>query len=134
MDRYEALMILASRPVPSFGAAYKAAAALISLTALIANAPERTGLYRDICRIISDVYMHRPAGETVIDGERTTYGYVQEIYTLLDDTHVQDVADALERYPREIRFKKAFIRTALYNRIFEQEADATNEYAVTHGA
>lgn len=132
MDRDDAIVILKSRPVASFGAAQRAAAKLISLDALIAGDAGNERLYGEICRIIADVYMHNPDRETVIDGEVTTYGYVQEIFCLLEAENVVAVVQALERYPREIRYKKAFVRTALYNTIFELETGAENEYAQDH--
>ena len=74
-------------------------------------------------------------GEVLIDGapvdrEKIRFGYLQEIYRELEPENISDVADALERYPREIRYKKAFLRTALFNARLEAETGVTNLFSV----
>ena len=119
----------ASRPVLSFGAAEKRIAEQIELTWLISNRPERSEVYRELTRIIADVYCHGWSRPVVVDGEEVTFGYLQELYKHLTAEHVDYVLDRLERYPREINHKKAFIRTALVNSIVEMQTETENLYA-----
>jgi len=120
------------RPVSSFVTAVKAVYEIIDMEWLMEAHPESGGLWTELGRIIADVYMHSPNSQIVIDGEVTSFSYVQELFLHLTSDNLVDVRDRLERYPREIRFKKAFIRTALYNTLFETEIEAENLYAVAH--
>jgi hypothetical protein len=99
------------------------------LTALIAQNPGRCGLYRELCRIAADVYTRDGERPVVVDGETATFGYLQEIFGLITAENMEDVADRLAAYPREIRHKKAFMRTMLYNSVFELETATENRYA-----
>lgn len=134
MEREDAIEMLRVRPVPSFGTAMQAAETILELDWLIGAYPESTELWRELARIVADVYMHNPARNLVIDGEVTSFGYVQEIFLLLTAENLIDVRHRLQRYQREIKHKKAFVRTALYNTIFESETEIENIFAVTHGA
>ena len=118
------------RPVLSFGAALEMIGGQVELDGLIAEAEDLStvGLYREIARIAADVYTRRWDGPGVVDGEEVTYGYLQEIYKLLDCRHVEYVLERLREYPREIRNKKAFIRTMLVNSVFEMETAFENEF------
>ena len=130
MDRETAMLILKVAPVASFEAAIMAAGTLVDLDLLIEQTPEQESLYRELVRVIADTYMHGPDRPVIVDGEDVTFGYVQQVFLMLEAQHVDDVAYALHRYPREIRCKRAFVRTALYNRIFEQETEVENTMAV----
>lgn len=125
-------MVLRSCPVSSFGLAEAAFREQVSFRELIVNEPERTGIYRDVCRIAADAFCRAPGRPVIVDGEETTFGYLQEIFRQLETEHVQGAVDALERYRDEIRHKKAFIRTVLYNRFFEDEVEAVNRYEIRY--
>ena len=132
MTQYESMYYLSSCPVSSFEKAQAAVEELIGLDILIEAAPERERLYREIVRIIADAFMRSPERPVIIDGEEIRFGYLQEIYRELEPENISDVADALERYPREIRYKKAFLRTALFNARLEAETGVTNLFAVNN--
>ncbi len=121
-----------SRRVLSFGGAYKLMAEQVELAWLVEARPGRRDLYIEIVRIAADVYCRRWDGPVVVDGEQVTYGYLQSIYKNLTADHIDFVIDKLDNYRREIRYKKAFIRTALVNSVFEMQVEASNQYAVDH--
>lgn len=116
-----------SRPVLSFATAYRAMAEQIDLVGLIASKPERYEEFRELVRIAADVYTRRYDGPVVVDGEAVTYGYLQEIFKHLTDEHIQYVLDKLDGYVQEIRYKKAFLRTALCNSVFELHLGIDNQ-------
>ena len=119
-----------SRPVLSFGAAVAGMEEQTELACLIAAEPERAEIYREVVRIAADVYCRGAERPVVIDGEDVTFGYLQELYGMLTSEHVRYVVDNLERYPAEIKYKKAFLRTALANAVLEMHTAAQNEYTV----
>jgi len=121
----------ASGSVLSFGWALQLMEAQLGLDAMIEGEPEREGIYREAVRIAADAYCHAAERPVVVDGEEVTFGYVQAIFRHLTSEHVTYVVDRLDRYPRAIRYKKAFLRTALVNAVFEMETEAANAYAVS---
>lgn len=117
--------------VLSFEAAMEWVEMQISLAELLEE--DDNTLYDDIAHIIADVYVRNPKYEVKVDGEWVTYGYLQEVFSELTSEHVQAVAAKFENYTQEIRFKRAFLRTALFNICFEINADVTNAVSVRYG-
>ena len=117
----------ASRPVLSFETAYALMAKQVTLAELVAADPDRYGSYRELVRIAADVYTHRPEAPIAVGGEMVTYKYLQEIFRSLTGEHIEYVLDKLEEYEQEIRYKKAFLRTALANAVFEMNVGLTNK-------
>ncbi len=79
-------------------------------------------MYQEICKI----KMLNPAGEMKIDGEMKPVALVQEIFAQLTFDHVEMVAENFGRVRGRIMSTKAYMRTALYNSMFELEAHYTN--------
>ena len=81
-----------------------------------------TPLYRELILIISEVYALDPHDKVRIAGETLPVTLVQEVYRELTKEHVELVADNFDTLTREIKFKKSYLRTALYNSVFELES------------
>ncbi|MCH5199007.1 MAG: hypothetical protein J1E34_08890 [Oscillospiraceae bacterium] len=114
-----------SRPVSSFEAALGLIEEQISLAELMQDV-YNADIYDEIARIIADVYVRNPNNETRIDGEWVTYGYVKEVYSRLTYDHVREVVDNFNNCREYIKFKKAYLRTALFNICFEFHSGITN--------
>lgn len=83
-------------------------------------------LYEEICLIIAEVFT-RPSGRVMrIQGQEIKAGIVQEVYSRLDHERVELVADNFRKQTHPIRYKSAYLQTALYNCVFEFEAHNTN--------
>lgn len=83
-------------------------------------------LYPEICRIITEVLMMDPGHEIKISGELFFTGMVQDIFKSLTAEHLQLVKDNFDKVTKEIKAKKSYLRTALYNSAFELEAHYAN--------
>ena len=83
-------------------------------------------LLREICMIMAEVYMMDPDKPIRISGEWLDGHVVQQVFCELQREHVQMVAGEFCRLTNDIRNKKAYLRTALYNSVFSIEAHYTN--------
>lgn len=82
---------------------------------------------REICLIIAEVFMLPPDAEIQIAGQKMSAALVCGVYNMLRHEDIVAVMDNFEKATYEIRHKKTYIRTALYNSVFEREARAINE-------
>lgn len=85
------------------------------------------GRIEEICKIIAEVQMLNPEGETEIAGEHLPVYMVQEVFRGLRFEHVELVSANYARITSLVHRKKAYIRTALYNSFFELGAHYTNQ-------
>lgn len=85
----------------------------------------------ELCAIIAEVNIMRPGFSVKIGGEVLEAGLVQEVFSCLTHDHLESVIDAFDSCKYEIRNKKAYLRTALYNSVFELEAGNRNLFNYT---
>lgn len=71
--------------------------------------------------------------EIQIAGQKMPVLLVLSIYDMLEHEDVLAVMDSLEKATYEIKHKKTYIRTALYNSVFERETRSLNELRVLDG-
>ena len=83
-------------------------------------------LVHEICAIIAEVYMMKPDNPIRISGEWLDGYLVKEVFGELTDMHVRMVIEEFERLTTDIRNKKAYLRTSLYNSVFSLSANYTN--------
>ncbi len=81
----------------------------------------------DICMIIAEVMFFPSSFKVRIDGQSLLAGTVAEVYKLLTHEHIALVIENFEKIAYRIKYKKTYLRTALYNSLFEYEAHYTNE-------
>ncbi len=81
-----------------------------------------------ICLIIAEILKLPPASMVRIGGNNLPAEMVQAIYYHLTHEHIELVLQNYGRAVYEIKFKKTYLRTALYNAVFEYEAHYTNAY------
>ena len=95
--------------------------------------PEYLRQAREFALIISEVYMLPETAEIQIAGQKMPVLLVLSIYDMLEHEDVLAVMDSLEKATYEIKHKKTYIRTALYNSVFERETRSLNELRVLDG-
>lgn len=81
----------------------------------------------ELCAIIAEVNLMRPEFRVKIGGEVLEAGLVKEVFACLTHDHLERVMDSFNTCVSEIRNKKAYLRTALYNSVFELEAGTIND-------
>lgn len=97
-------------------------------------APEQQGFAEEICFIITEINKLDPCAKVKIGGENYSADMVQAVYHRLTHEHIQLVMDNFSRIRYEIKHKKTYLRTALYNSVFELNAHWENQYNLTQGS
>lgn len=82
----------------------------------------------EIFLIIAEMYKLPPQAEVQINGQKLPASLVQEVYLLLKEEHISRVMQNYEEATYPIKFKKTYLRTALYNVVFEYESGDVNGF------
>ncbi|MBQ4065977.1 MAG: hypothetical protein IJD10_07740 [Clostridia bacterium] len=80
----------------------------------------------ELCAIIAEVRIMRPLFMVKVGGEALEVGLVKEIFDELTHEHLAMVIENFKACDYPIRNKKAYLRTALYNAVFELDAEVWN--------
>lgn len=80
----------------------------------------------DICLIVTEVLKLPPDALVRIAGNNLPAEMVQAIYHRLAHEHIELVMENFGRATYEIKHKKTYLRTALYNSVFEINAHYEN--------
>ena len=93
---------------------------------------------KEICLIIAEVFILPPMTEIQINGNKLTAESVQVVFDMLTHEDIISVMDNFEAASYKIRHKKTYLRTALYNEVFERSSRTINgirtdipEYSIT---
>lgn len=108
---------------PSFREAFRRAAEQVELHCC---EPIETEPFRELCYIIAEVYMLDPYSRIRIADETFDAYLVQDIFGELELDHLRLVWNNFRSQTGIIKNKRAYLRTALYNSVFEFEAHHTN--------
>lgn len=111
---------------PSFREAISRAERQVDYVTLVQRYPSDAEILHELCAIMAEVYMMNPEGNIRISGEWMDGHMVQEVFRELTDEHLVIVMAEFERLNVEIRNKKAYLRTSLYNSVFTFSAHITN--------
>ena len=84
-------------------------------------------LAAECCLIITEVLRNIPDGVITVDGEERAADMVQEVFTMLTHEHIEQVIETFKRLSFPVRLRKAYLRTMLYNSVFELEAALIND-------
>ncbi len=80
----------------------------------------------EIAMIIAEIFKLPSNAEIQISGNKLSVAMVREIYSLLQNEHVAQVIDNYKKLDYIVNYKKTYIRTALYNEVFEHESRFIN--------
>lgn len=87
----------------------------------------------ELAAIITEVLRLRPEDKLRVDGVLHTAADVQAVYAKLENEHVLHVIETYNEIPYPIKSPKMYLRTALYNAVFELNNAGANLYAATGG-
>lgn len=83
---------------------------------------------KEACLIIAEVMMLNPNNEMRINGVLLSVRMVQEVYSKITHEHIKYVLESISKCRYEIKNQKMYLRTALYNSVFQLENHLENEY------
>lgn len=83
--------------------------------------------YRELAKIVAEVYMLSGSLEINIDGRELSCSAVKDIYRNLTADHIRYVVEKFNSLEYEVRNIKSFLRTMLYNSVFELESSISKE-------
>lgn len=83
--------------------------------------------YKELCFIIADVLVLDPVNVIPINGTKMPASLVQEVYGQLNRDHLNLVYENFRNTTHHVYNKKAYLRTALYNVVFELHAHIAND-------
>jgi len=83
--------------------------------------------YKELCLVIADVLLLNPDTVIAINGSKMRAFLIQEVFGLLRNEHLCLVYDNFQNVSHRIHNKKAYLRTALYNVVFEIESHYRND-------
>lgn len=81
----------------------------------------------EIILIIAEMAILPPSAVVQIGGNKLTAQAVSEIYSMLTHEDIITVMDNFEEAAYKIKFKKTYLRTALYNEVFERSSRVIND-------
>lgn len=88
----------------------------------------------EIALIVAEIFCLQESAAVRIGGEHLPVRAVQDAFSRLTNEHVQAVICRFEAIPYEVKHVKTYLRTALYNSVFELSARAANAYAKDRNA
>ena len=90
-------------------------------------------IYREMCRIIADIYTIHPDCVMRIASAARSVRNVQEMYSMLTGAHLEMVAEKFTSCGYEIKNRVAWMRTALYNAPMECDMYYANQVTTDWG-
>lgn len=86
------------------------------------------GIAEELCLMIAEVECMPSDALMRIGGNDLPAALVKDVYARLRNGHVRAVIENFGKVTYPIRHKKTYFRTALYNRVFEQESGEINDF------
>ena len=89
-------------------------------------------LYKELCLVAAEVFLMNPDTVIKVNASPISMRLVQDVYTHLRCDHLRFVLNNFQNLTYHVYNKKAYLRTALYNAVFELESHyAIEEYCPT---
>lgn len=82
----------------------------------------------ELCLIIAEVYTLSGQYPIKVAGCYRSAGDVREVFKRLTNAHLHSVINSYKFIAYQIKNKKAYLQTALYNSVFEFEANGINQF------
>ncbi len=83
-------------------------------------------LAEELCCIIAEICALPKSAPVQIEGIKRNAGMVAEVYEVLTGDHIQHVIDKFKKTTDIITHKKSYLRTLLYNSLFEYVSEVVN--------
>lgn len=80
------------------------------------------GILHDMCRAMAEVYMMSPTTKIKVNGEELEAGMVADVLEQVTTEMAEIRAEELRETIADVTNIKAYLRSALYNKVFEFEA------------
>lgn len=80
------------------------------------------GILHDLCRVMAEIYMMPPRATVSVAGEELEAGMVAEVIREVTQEMAEALAEELRGSLAGVRCLKAYLRSALYIKVFEFEA------------
>ena len=80
------------------------------------------GILHDMCRAMAEVYMMSPTTKIKVNGEELEAGMVADVLEQVTQEMAEERAEELRETIAGVTNIKAYLRSALYNKVFEFEA------------
>lgn len=109
---------------PSFGQALKSAMEQVEFETLQKNGMH---LARCLCAVMAETYMLSNEVIVYIGGQDLPASVVKGVFSCLTGEHLEQVERSFRKVDYEIKNKKGYLRTALYNAVIEFDAQILNE-------
>jgi hypothetical protein len=84
-------------------------------------------LYKELCLIIAETLVADRNPVIKINGEYICSRLVRDVFSQIRNRHVQLVFDNFQNVSDRVVHKRAYLRTALYNSVFEFQARSDNK-------
>ena len=82
-------------------------------------------LANTLCMVMAEVYMARPLYTLFVGGVSMECRQIQEVYANLTHEHIRHAVRKIQGgKDKQARFRRPYLRTMLYNLVFEYEAQA----------
>lgn len=82
--------------------------------------------YKELCLVIAEVFVLNPVTSVKINDSLLPARLVQDVFSHIRNEHVCLVYNNFHGLTHRVHNKKAYLRVALYNSVFELEAGAVN--------
>jgi len=84
-------------------------------------------LYKELCLIIAETMFANRDSVIKVNGEYIRAWLVHDVFSQIRNRHIQLVFDNFQNVTIRVANKKAYLRTALYNSVFEFQAHFVND-------
>ena len=85
-------------------------------------------LYKELCLVIAEAFLLKAGSTVKIDGSVVHIPLLKEVYSKLRNEHLSLVFENFHHVSARVYNKKAYLRTALYNSVFELESSCANDF------
>ncbi|MGN0492290.1 MAG: DUF6017 domain-containing protein [Acutalibacteraceae bacterium] len=89
--------------------------------------PSDRALANELILIIAEVGALPLGSQVQVNGEKLSAETVSEVYAQLEKEHLELVIEKFRAVKYEIKYRKSYFRTALYNCVFEFESYYENQ-------
>lgn len=82
---------------------------------------------RELCLIIAEVMKLPDTYDVKINGEKLPASIVKDVFALIEISHICHVLENFSKLSYTVNHTKTYLRTALYNSVFEVQNKLENE-------